>query len=175
LSGQGLFDALWSESASENDDLAMLNEDLTNVHSPKPVEVSLSEAALAARESLWTAVSEAYAQDHLLLDYYHRSSADEGADTLIHSLGSVQANGSAYWILQLQSSAARSWLFDIWRKALNPECEVAKQLARLESKSHLQSPSNMAEKVTEPSLQFLKSSCPHWRRYAFLSLTIHLL
>jgi hypothetical protein len=96
-----------------------------------------------------------------------------GAYTMFESFGSQESNRAACWLLMLNSIAARSWLMSLWLKALNPTCEVAAAVSRLQlAEEQLRrqeiehtKPGTELQKQISAEMNFLYANSISWRRY----------
>ena len=61
--------------------------------------------------------------------------AGEGSLALVEILGQRNAKEAAMWLLQYQGIQARSWMFSVWKAALNPASQIANTLNRMQDLS----------------------------------------
>jgi hypothetical protein len=88
----------------------------------------------------------------------------ESCVVLSDIFGNCDPSSASAWLLQLQSLSAREYMLHVWKESLNPACEVANALDRLQDLQAKSVPTSVLQKQIESEITFLSQCSVAWRR-----------
>ena len=86
---------------------------------------------------------------------------------LFDVFGCQSAAQASFWLLQMQSRIASSWMIQTLKDAINPVSEIATSLKRLDELERKQNPSENSQRQVAAEITFLNNTSTPWKRYVF--------